>query len=250
MVNATYIFNPNLTSTLVGSFSRRSNLYTSPKEFQGWTGLGVNIPSMVVPGHTSMFLTVTNYFSQFWDGVYTIPATEGDIGNQWTWVRGAHTLEFGGDFLHSKVVKDQDYHGDGDFLFSNALSGDNALDFLLGKPSTFTQEVSYHLVPTQSLPALYITDTWKATPRLTLTLGVRWNPFVPVYDSDYHEEAVFSPAAYAANVHSTLYPTLALPGSCWRAIPALRHGWSIPTTNSSIRGSALRWISSERGKPA
>lgn len=208
VVNATYIFSPNLTSTLVGSFSRRSNLTTSPPGFQGWTGLGVNIPTMVSPGKTSLFLTVNNYFSQFWDGIYTIPATEGGVGNQWTWVRGSHTLEFGGDFLHSKVVKDQDYHGDGDFTFSNALSGDNALDFLLGKPSTFTQQVSFHLVPTRSLPALYFVDTWKVKPRLTLTLGVRWNPFVPVYDSDYHEEAVFSPAAYAANIHSAKYPTL------------------------------------------
>lgn len=208
VVNATYIFDPNLTTTVVASLSRRSNLTTSPPGFQGWTGLGVDIPSMVVPGQTSIFLTVTNYFSQFWDGVYTLPATEGGIGNQWTWVRGAHTVEFGGDLLHSKVVKDQDYHGDGDFTFSNALSGDNALDFLLGHPTTFTQQVSWHLVPTRTLPSLYVTDTWKATPRLTLTLGVRWNPFVPVYDSDYHEEAVFSPAAYAANVHSTLYPTL------------------------------------------
>jgi len=208
VVNATYIFNPNLTTTLVGSLSRRSNLSTSPPGYQGWTGLGVNIPTMVTPGYTSLFLTVNNYFTQFWDGIYKIPATEGGVGNQWTWVRGAHTLEFGGDFLHSKVVKDQDYQGDGNFTFSNALSGDNALDFLLGKPSTFAQQVSFHLVPTRSLPSLYFVDTWKVKPRLTLTLGVRWNPFVPVYDSDYHEEAVFSPAAYAANIHSTQYPTL------------------------------------------
>lgn len=208
VVNATYIFSPNLTTTLVGSLSRRSNLSTSPPGFQGWTGLGVNIPTMVTPGQTSLFLTVNNYFTQFWDGIYTIPATEGGVGNQWTWVRGSHTVEFGGDFLHSKVIKNQDYRGDGAFTFSNALSGDNALDLMLGKPSTFAQQVSFHLVPTRSLPALYFVDTWKVKPRLTLTLGVRWNPFVPVYDSDHHEEAVFSPAAYAANVHSPQYPTL------------------------------------------
>lgn len=208
VLNATYIFDPTLTTTVVGSFSRRSNMTTSPPGFLGWTGLGVNIPSMVAPGHTSLALGVSNYFSLFWDGVYTIPATEGGFGNQWTWVHGAHTVEFGGDFLYSKVVKDQDYHGDGDFNFSNQLSGDNALDFLLGAPSAFTQQVSYHLVPTRSLPALYFVDTWKVKPRFTLTLGVRWNPFVPVYDSGYHEEAIFSPAAYAANIHAGRYPNL------------------------------------------
>jgi hypothetical protein len=208
VVNTTYIFSTNLTTTAVGSFSRRSNLTNSPPGYLGWTGLGVNIPTMVAPGYSSLVIGVTNYFAQSWDGIYTIPATEGGIGNQWTWVRGQHTIEFGGDFLHSKVIKDQDYHGDGDFSFSNALSGDNALDFLLGKPSTFTQQVSYRLAPTRSLPSLYFVDTWKVMPRLTLTLGVRWNPFVPVFDSDYHEEAVFSPAAYAANIHSAKYPEL------------------------------------------
>ena len=208
VVNATYIFSPNLTTTVVGSFSRRSNLTTSPPGYLGWTGLGVNIPSMVSPGYASLVIGVSNYFSQSWDGVYTIPATEGGIGNQWTWVHAQHTIEFGGDFLHSKVVKDQDYHGDGDFSFSNALSGDNALDFLLGKPSTFTQQVGFHLVPTRSLPSLYLVDTWKMKPRFTVTLGLRWNPFVPVYDSDHHEEAVFSPAAYAANIHSAQYSNL------------------------------------------
>ena len=208
VANATYIFSPNLTTTIVGSFSRRSNMTTSPPGYPGWTDLGVKIPTMVAPGYSSLVIGVSNYFSQSWDGVYTIPATEGGVANQWTWVRGQHTFEFGGDFLHSKVVKDQDYHGDGDFTFSNALSGDNALDFLLGKPSTFTQQVSYHLVPTRSLPALYFVDTWKLKPRFTATLGVRWNPFVPVYDSDHHEEAIFSPAAYAADIHSARYPNL------------------------------------------
>jgi hypothetical protein len=209
VVNTTYIFNPNLTTTFVASMSRRAGSWTSPPGFTGWTGLGANIPNMVSPGQTSFFLTINNYFSKFWDGVYALPATEGGVGNQWTWVKGAHTLEFGGDILQSKVVKSQDYHGEGNFIFSNALSGDNGLDFLLGKPSTFSQQASFYIVPSRTLPALYFVDTWKAKPRLTFTLGVRWNPFVPVFDSAYHEEAIFSPAAYAAGIHSFQYPTLA-----------------------------------------
>jgi hypothetical protein len=208
VANVTYIFDPNLTTTFVASISRRTNSYTGPPGFDGWTALGANIPDMVSPGHTSFVLTINNYFSQFWDGLYTIPATEGGFGNQWTWVKGAHTFEFGGELLQSKVVKDQDYLGDGSYTFSNALSGDNALDFLLSKPSSFSQQSSFYIVPTRTLPALYAVDSWKVTPRVVLTLGVRWNPFVPVYDTAYHEEAIFSPAAYAANTHSAAYPTL------------------------------------------
>jgi hypothetical protein len=209
VLNATYNFTPNLSATFVGSMSRRSNLAISSAGFPGWTDLGAQIPNLVAPGHSALSLSLSNYFSVSWTGVYRIPSTEGGFSNFWTWVHGRHTVEFGGDSLWSKVLKAQDYEGDGVYSFSNALSGDNALDFLLGAPSQFVQEASFYEVPTRMLPAAYAVDTWRVNHRLVLTLGVRWNPFVPVFDSAYHQEGIFSAAAYANGTHSQLYSTLA-----------------------------------------
>jgi hypothetical protein len=208
VLNATYTFTPRLTTTLVGSMSRRSNIALSSPGFPGWTQLGAQVPNLVTPGYTALSLSISNYFSASWTGVYRIPATEGGFSNFWTWVHGNHTFEFGGDVLWSKVVKAQDYEGDGAYTFSNALSGDNALDFLLGAPSQFIQEASFYVVPTRTLPAAYLVDTWRANKRLVLTLGVRWNPFVPVFDSAYHQEGIFGAAAYANGTRSQQYPTL------------------------------------------
>ena len=208
VLNSTYIFSPTLTTTVVGSMSRRSNLALSSPGFPGWTQLGAQVPNLVTPGQTALSLSISNYFSASWTGVYRIPATEGGFSNYWTWVRGNHTIEFGGDSLWSKVVKAQDFEGEGAYSFSNALSGDNALDFLLGAPSQFIQQASFYEVPTRMLPAAYGIDTWRIKNRLTVTLGVRWNPFVPVFDSAYHQEGIFSATAYANNVRSSLYPTL------------------------------------------
>ncbi|WP_114207791.1 TonB-dependent receptor [Acidisarcina polymorpha] len=155
VLNTTYNFSPRLTSALVGSMSRRTNLASSAPGFPGWSELGAQIPNLVAPGHTALSLGITNYFSLSWTGVYRIPATEGGISNQWTWVRGNHTFEFGGDILWSKVIKAQDYEGNGAYTFSNSLSGDNALDFLLGAPSQFIQQASFYVVPTRMLPAAY-----------------------------------------------------------------------------------------------
>lgn len=209
VLNTTYTMSPKLTTTLVGSMSRRSNLSLSAPGFPGWSELGAQIPNLVTPGYTAMSLGINNYFSMSWTGVYRIPATEGGFANQWTWIRGNHTLEFGGDILWSKVVKAQDFEGNGAYTFSNALSGDNALDFLLGKPSQFIQQASFYVVPTRMLPAAYFVDTWRANHRLVLTLGVRWNPFVPVFDSAYRQEGIFSAEAYASGIRSKQYPTLA-----------------------------------------
>jgi hypothetical protein len=63
-------------------------------------------------------------------------------------------------------------------------------------------------VPTRLLPAAYAVDTWRVNHRLVLTLGVRWNPFVPVFDSAYRQEGLFSSSAYANGIRSSQYPTL------------------------------------------
>ncbi len=209
VLNATYTFRSNLLATFVASISRRYNEYTGPAGFQDWPDLGAAVPKMVTGGSkTSLDLSIGNYFSTSWDGIYTIPSTEGELGTHWSYIKGNHTLEFGAEVIKSKVVKDQDYLSDGSYTFSGALSGDNALDFLLGRPSQFQQQEPFYIVPIRTLPAMYATDTWKVSRRLTLSLGVRWNPFVPVFESSYQQEGIFSYALYAAGVHSKLYPNL------------------------------------------
>lgn len=209
VLNATYTFRSNLLATFVASVSRRYNLYTGPTQFQDWPDLGAAVPKMVTGGSkTSLDLAIGNYFSTSWDGIYTIPSTEGEVGTHWSYIKGNHSIDFGAEVIKSKVVKDQDYLSDGSYTFSGALSGDNALDFLLSRPSQFQQQEPFYIVPIRTLPALYLADTWKVNRRLTLSLGVRWNPFVPVFESAYQQEGIFSYALYNQGVRSKLYPNL------------------------------------------
>ena len=106
-----------------------------------------------------------------------------------TWVRGDHTLKFGGQFVQ---LRDNRNYGIGQI--STALFSDvqGFVDGVLGfyeialnpkghfpgefvappyGPPRFTRHFRYNE------PALFIADTWKATPRLTLTPGLRWEYF-------------------------------------------------------------------------
>jgi hypothetical protein len=209
VLNATYTVRPNLLGNFVAALSRRVNIYTGPLGFPGWVELGANVPKMTNQGSkTSLRLSIANYFGASWNGFYTIPATVGNVGTHWTYIVGNHTLEFGGEIEKSKVVKNQDFLSDGNYTFNALLSGDNALDFMLGRPSTFTQQEPFYITPERTLPALYVTDAWKVNRRLTLSLGVRWNPFVPVDESTFHQAGIFSYSAYNAGTRSTLYPNL------------------------------------------
>ncbi|HWB99514.1 MAG TPA: carboxypeptidase regulatory-like domain-containing protein, partial [Bryobacteraceae bacterium] len=197
VLNTTYTMRPNLLTNFTISMSRRFNAYTGPPGFPGWPELGANVPKMTDQGSkTSLRLSISGYFGPGWNGYYTIPSTIGNVSDHWTWIKGNHSIEFGGEVEHSKVVKNQDFLSDGNYTFNAQRSGDNGLDFLLGRPSVFSQQEPFYIVPVRTLPALYAMDTWKVNRRLTLSLGVRWNPFVPVKESAYHQAGLFDLGLY------------------------------------------------------
>lgn len=106
-----------------------------------------------------------------------------------SWARGHHLLKFGGQFVE---LRDKHTYGigqTGDAMFSDVQGfvdgvlrfyeialdpkGGFPRDFIsppFGPPS-FTRHFRYNE------PALFLEDTWKVTPRLTLTPGLRWEYF-------------------------------------------------------------------------
>lgn len=118
-----------------------------------------------------------------------------------TWVRGNNELQFGGEFTRVHNPVSNLYHEGGVFNFTNALTGNNFADFIFGQVSSFTQAAGEFINYSGIRPALFVQDNWKATPRLTLDGGLRWDPYVPYKDSLGRVEC-FVPGA-----HSLRYPT-------------------------------------------
>jgi hypothetical protein len=114
---------------------------------------------------------------------------------------GRHTLKFGADW---RDLQNNYYQapGGGTFSFDNLITSQNALSpgasgnglasLLLGYGSS--GNVLSFALPWQSLnyQAYFAQDTWQATNRLSVTLGVRWE--IPgVYKERYNRAASFNP---------------------------------------------------------
>jgi Carboxypeptidase regulatory-like domain len=106
-----------------------------------------------------------------------------------TLARGHHTPKFGGQYVH---LRDNRTFGIGEVATATFLSTQGFVNGKLAHysialdpkghfpgesvdppfgPPSFTRHYHYNE------PALFIEDTWKTTPRLTLTAGVRWEYF-------------------------------------------------------------------------
>ena len=91
-------------------------------------------------------------------------------------------------------------------VFAPAATGVALGDFMMGKIIFFRQETPNPENLTQNYFSLYAADTWKATPKLSVNYGVRWNPFFPM---SFKSGKVynFSLANFNAGTHSTVIPS-------------------------------------------
>jgi hypothetical protein len=118
-----------------------------------------------------------------------------------TWVKGKHTWKFGGEYRNIG----QNFHTDGNlsgsFWFDRGAtqirginSGNPIASFLLEQVASAS--AAFRTVSAWYMRAdafiWHVGDTWKATPKLTLNLGLRWDMFRPTAEK-YNRLSFFDP---------------------------------------------------------
>ena len=108
--------------------------------------------------------------------------------NNWTKLQGNHTIKFGADIRHALNLRiPSDRHRAGELQFNAARTqgptgGGSALaSFLLGDVSVFERYVSSvtDAEERQNRWFFYGQDQWKATRKLTINYGLRWEIYRP-----------------------------------------------------------------------
>ncbi len=220
VANYTFTASPTLLSSTSLSYNRASIVATQP-DFPGHREFGINVPTLSVG--TTFRMSITQYFANSYNALYRVPRNQYNFQHSWTWIRGRHQLEFGADILREQSILDQDFLSDGNFTFGGRFSGDNLADFMIGKPSAFSQITVLYNSLIRNLYGTYVQDTFRVNSHLTLNLGVRWNPFIPFTDSFARQISQWNEPAYQANVHSTRFPNLP-PGQLAAGDPGVPEG--------------------------
>lgn len=100
-----------------------------------------------------------------------------------TYVKGSHEFHLGGEALRIRAPMANEFEQNGVFNFTSSLSGNNDADFMLGQVSQFIQAGGLYLNFTGIKWSAFAQDNWRVNPRLTLNLGLRWDPWFPYKDS-------------------------------------------------------------------
>jgi outer membrane receptor protein involved in Fe transport len=149
-----------------------------------------------------------------------------------TWIRGRHTWKFGGRFGIMQENTVYAYQTNGIFFFSGPGgigSGNDLADFLFGAADEFDEFSKAPSNEHQKQYALFGQDEWKVTPRLNLTIGLRYEYTTPETDTHGFSFSVLP------GVQSTKFPNAPL-GFVVPGDPGAPRGWYFPDrTNFSPR---------------
>jgi Carboxypeptidase regulatory-like domain/TonB dependent receptor-like, beta-barrel len=97
------------------------------------------------------------------------------VSDNVTWSRAAHNFKFGFDFRRISLFRGAANVPRGTLTFSGDIANNGFAAFLLGYPSSTQTPEGLPLTDIrQNRTAFYVQDDWKATRKLTLNLGLRY----------------------------------------------------------------------------
>src|SRR5439155_8770107 len=105
-------------------------------------------------------------------------------GDTVTKIKGRHTMRFGGDYRSIQADSRTDSNARGTYVFTGLYSGSDFGDFLLGEPQQASVQFGPGLEQFRSNSwDLFLQDDWRATDRVTLNAGLRYEYYSPLAEA-------------------------------------------------------------------
>ncbi len=210
-LGATLSLSASTINELRANFSRGSG--ASVSRLTDFGGAVVPPDSLLFPSFTSSGLAIATVGLSYNSSspLYAVGQSSSNLQRQLnvvdtlSFVRGAHQFKFGFDYRRlSPIVFAQEYRLN--------LTFTNASDAPAGKVGSVVTRSNEMVRPVYTNLSVFAQDAWKASRRLTLTYGLRWELNPPPHEADGKEALTLTgldnPATYALAPRGTpLYQT-------------------------------------------
>jgi Carboxypeptidase regulatory-like domain/TonB dependent receptor len=191
-------FAANKINELRLTYTRRQYLFNSAGAHTDLDGqIGLNtfdnnyFPTVNVAGLQT--------FGAPYQGLAQTPAVNNSYVDNFSWVRGAHQIKFGGEVRTSFMNSTYPLYAGGVFSFNNNGTSTNTatgslVNLLLGNVYTGSINDFETIHSIADSYAAFVQDDWKVTPHFTLNLGLRWDIDSP-RKTDPNKQNSFNPTA-------------------------------------------------------
>jgi hypothetical protein len=200
----TWIASPSMVNNVTLSYTLNKTIKSNAVDGNRFSDLGSQIRDGGVVS-TQPQVTVTGYFTGGVGGSGPSNQSQLSFGLEDTlnWSKGNHAIKLGGSFILNRYTETSAFLSSSKSTFNGNITGNALADFLEGKANTFQQNNGgFHRLHAPN-PSLFLQDDWRATRKLTLDLGLRWEVYYPF--AGQNNFGTFIPG-----VQSTRFPTAPL----------------------------------------
>jgi Carboxypeptidase regulatory-like domain len=197
------------------------------------------IPSVTFPGSGFSALGDST------EGPYANDNNTLQLLDKVSWVHGKHTYRFGFEYNRQNYNQVGNQFSRGQFVFqpnatksASGAGGYGFAEFLLGDLYQSTNAVAIANARFQrNVEHVFVDDTWKLTPKLSLSLGLRWELTPPFTDTlgDYFTVALPT-IGFAPGAPQSDWPYFVRQGNCTDPYAGLNIRW---TDTKAVCGGGL-----------
>lgn len=190
----THIFSSSVVNDLRVGYTHNQSNQIPPESTPLFQQFGINgIP--YVPGMTGLPTFTLAAYTGLGDRTFEpnpklVQITQGsDIVS---WLHGNHTIKFGGEMMFTHNYAGTSSSARGSFSFNGQFtsptagtgSGSALADLLLGQTDTATLSTPLVGRFRSIYYGMFVQDTWKVTPSLTVDMGLRYDLQTPLWERD------------------------------------------------------------------